>query len=218
MFACPKNRTTDSNQQEKLQGTKPFLKISEDCIYAFSNPPLPQSELGTCKSTIDLEPAITTSLVSFLSVWVKGRCAFLSHWYLLNCLCHNNSLLENRGLAAGINRRRGAVAVVRRWLLSFCWTRHLAGDDNDEIITSAHETYLIGLLIGLQHRPRDGPLGNSFFSYYANDKFLVCTWRHGGHIIMQNLSDILPLFCTPRWPSYHVSENQDCHCIRSSSL
>ena len=28
-------------------------------------------------------------------------------------------------------------------------------------------------------------------------------------IIMQNLSDILPLFCTPAWPSHHVSENQE---------
>ena len=28
-------------------------------------------------------------------------------------------------------------------------------------------------------------------------------------IIMQNFSDILPLFCTPRWPSHHVSENQE---------
>ena len=27
--------------------------------------------------------------------------------------------------------------------------------------------------------------------------------------IMQNLSDILPLFCTPAWPSHHVSENQE---------
>ena len=27
--------------------------------------------------------------------------------------------------------------------------------------------------------------------------------------IMQNLSDILPLFCTPTWPSHHVSENQE---------
>ena len=27
-------------------------------------------------------------------------------------------------------------------------------------------------------------------------------------IIMQNVSDILPLFCTPTWPSHHVSENQ----------
>ena len=27
-------------------------------------------------------------------------------------------------------------------------------------------------------------------------------------IIMQNLSDILPLFCTPTWPSHHVSEKQ----------
>ena len=28
-------------------------------------------------------------------------------------------------------------------------------------------------------------------------------------IIMQNFSDILPLFCTPAWPSHHVSENQE---------
>ena len=28
-------------------------------------------------------------------------------------------------------------------------------------------------------------------------------------VIMQNLSDILPLFCTPTWPSHHVSENQE---------
>jgi len=28
-------------------------------------------------------------------------------------------------------------------------------------------------------------------------------------LIMQNLSDILPLFCTSTWPSYHVSENQE---------
>ena len=28
-------------------------------------------------------------------------------------------------------------------------------------------------------------------------------------IIMQNLSDILPLFCTPTWPSHHVSENKE---------
>ena len=37
-------------------------------------------------------------------------------------------------------------------------------------------------------------------------------------IIMQNLSDILPLFCTPTWPSHHVSENQElggyqCRCV-----
>ena len=29
------------------------------------------------------------------------------------------------------------------------------------------------------------------------------------YIIMQNLSDVLPLFCTPTWPSHHVSENQE---------
>ena len=28
-------------------------------------------------------------------------------------------------------------------------------------------------------------------------------------IIMQNFRDILPLFCTPIWPSHHVSENQE---------
>ena len=28
-------------------------------------------------------------------------------------------------------------------------------------------------------------------------------------VIMQNLSDILPFFCTPTWPSHHVSENQE---------
>ena len=28
-------------------------------------------------------------------------------------------------------------------------------------------------------------------------------------IIMQNLSDSLALFCTPAWPSHHVSENKD---------
>ena len=28
-------------------------------------------------------------------------------------------------------------------------------------------------------------------------------------IIIQNLSDILPLFCTLTWPSHQVSENQE---------
>ena len=28
-------------------------------------------------------------------------------------------------------------------------------------------------------------------------------------IIMQNFSDILPLSCTPTWPSHHVTENQE---------
>ena len=28
-------------------------------------------------------------------------------------------------------------------------------------------------------------------------------------IIVQNFSGILPLFCTPAWPSHHVSENQE---------
>ena len=51
--------------------------------------------------------------------------------------------------------------------------------------------------------------------------FSVFTWRHGGHvgvqnnsekvdrIIMQNLSGILPWFCTPTWLSHHESENQE---------
>ena len=30
-----------------------------------------------------------------------------------------------------------------------------------------------------------------------------------GSIIMQNLSDILPLFCKPTWLSHHVSQNQE---------
>ena len=48
----------------------------------------------------------------------------------------------------------------------------------------------------------------------------VFTWRHGGHVDVQNSSErsfgnltillcILPLFCTPTWPSHHVSENQE---------
>ena len=55
-------------------------------------------------------------------------------------------------------------------------------------------------------------------------KFSVFTWRHGGHVGEQNNSQksllgiwfyyyaklaILPLFCTPTWPSHHVSENQE---------
>ena len=27
--------------------------------------------------------------------------------------------------------------------------------------------------------------------------------------IMQNFNDILPLFCTPIWPSHHLSESQE---------
>ena len=33
-------------------------------------------------------------------------------------------------------------------------------------------------------------------------------------IIMQNLSDILPLFCTSTWSSHHVSEKQEYHFRR----
>ena len=29
---------------------------------------------------------------------------------------------------------------------------------------------------------------------------------------MENLGDILPLFCTPTWPSNHVSEKQEFGC------
>ena len=36
-------------------------------------------------------------------------------------------------------------------------------------------------------------------------------FREFDSIIMPNLRDILPLFCTPTWPSYHVSENQEFH-------
>ena len=38
-------------------------------------------------------------------------------------------------------------------------------------------------------------------------------------IIMQNLSDILPLFCTPTWPSHHVNENKESgHCFVALAL
>ena len=37
-------------------------------------------------------------------------------------------------------------------------------------------------------------------------------------IIMQNLSDVLPLFCTPIWPSHHVSENQELRASRGKNL
>jgi len=30
---------------------------------------------------------------------------------------------------------------------------------------------------------------------------------------MQNLSSILPLFCTPTWPFHHVSEKQELNSI-----
>ena len=36
-------------------------------------------------------------------------------------------------------------------------------------------------------------------------------------IIMQNLSDILPSFCTQTWPSRHVSENQELNLPLSVS-
>ena len=31
-------------------------------------------------------------------------------------------------------------------------------------------------------------------------------------VIMQNLSDILPMFSTPTWPSYHETEKQELNC------
>ena len=37
-------------------------------------------------------------------------------------------------------------------------------------------------------------------------------------IIMQNLSNVLPLFCTPIWPSHHVSENQELRASREKTL
>ena len=33
-------------------------------------------------------------------------------------------------------------------------------------------------------------------------------------VIKQNLSDILPLFCTPTWPSHHVIENQELLVVK----
>ena len=36
--------------------------------------------------------------------------------------------------------------------------------------------------------------------------------------IMQNFSVILPLFCTPTWPSHHVSENQELSLFPGYSL
>ena len=33
--------------------------------------------------------------------------------------------------------------------------------------------------------------------------------REFDHIIMQNLSDILPLFCTPTWPSHHACDDPE---------
>ena len=37
-------------------------------------------------------------------------------------------------------------------------------------------------------------------------------------IIMQNLSDILPLFCTPTWPCHHVSENQELTTVNLANM
>ena len=34
-------------------------------------------------------------------------------------------------------------------------------------------------------------------------------FREFDYIIMQNLSDMLPLFSTPTWPSHDVCENQE---------
>ena len=60
--------------------------------------------------------------------------------------------------------------------------------------------------------------------YWEIDKRKIFMWRHGGHvgvennrekslgtdsIIMQNLSDVLPLFCTLTWPSHHVNQNHE---------
>ena len=38
-------------------------------------------------------------------------------------------------------------------------------------------------------------------------------WEFGS-IIMQNLSDILPLFCTPTCPPHHVSATQELHLYK----
>ena len=58
-------------------------------------------------------------------------------------------------------------------------------------------------------------LMNSWFSRDVTAAMLVYStmakkvfWEFDS-IFMQNLNDILPLFCTPTWPSHHVSENQE---------
>ena len=38
---------------------------------------------------------------------------------------------------------------------------------------------------------------------------LIKVLREFEYTIMQNLSDILPLFCTPTWPSHHQCENPE---------
>ena len=62
---------------------------------------------------------------------------------------------------------------------------------------------------------RDDTKANSRFSCDITAAMLVYRtivkkvfWKFDS-IIMQNLSDILPLFCTPTWLSHHVSENQE---------
>ena len=63
--------------------------------------------------------------------------------------------------------------------------------------------------------------------------FSFSMWRHGGHVGVKNnsakslyrmlccyyaklnLSDILPLFCTPTWLSHHVSQNQELGAFNS---
>ena len=71
---------------------------------------------------------------------------------------------------------------------------------------------------------------SSFKQLYAHKnfvtwKFSVFTYCHSGHvgvqnnseesllefdsIIVQNVNDILSLFCTPIWPPHHVRENQE---------
>ena len=54
--------------------------------------------------------------------------------------------------------------------------------------------------------------------YVTSQRPFWCTeqWRKKSFwefdsIIMQNLSDILPLFCTQTWSSHHISENQEYH-------
>ena len=59
--------------------------------------------------------------------------------------------------------------------------------------------------------------GSTPYSWFSRDvKATILAYRIAkkvfwefDSITMQNSNDILPLFCTPTWPSHHVSENQE---------
>ena len=62
----------------------------------------------------------------------------------------------------------------------------------------------IAVLISYSRFSRDVTVAMLVYRAIAKKVF----WEFDS-IIMQNLSESLPLFCTPRWPSHHVSENQE---------